>query len=125
MKPPYIDPAPLRREVAKLLVDVILEKISVLNALKSFPKNSDDPSVNACFHILVHYEADEDLRKKDPLYKETQDEFIVETAEMLIKGESLPLNIIKEYEDYYHGDLIYRKMTKENIFKRLRKIINL
>ena len=114
-----------RRQVAKLLVDVILGKIHVLEALKKFPKDSNDPSVSACFHILVHYEADEDLRKKDPLYKETQDEFIVNTAEVLLKGEELPSNIIKEYNEYYESDLIYRKNSKENIIKRLKRIINL
>ena len=114
-----------RRQVAKLLVDVILEKTHVLDALKAFPKNSDDPSISTCFHILVHYEADEDLRKKDPLYKETQDEFIVNTAEVLLKGEELPSNIIDEYNKYYEGDLIYRKNSKENIIKRLKRIINL
>ena len=56
-----------RRAVAKILVDVILGKIKVLDALKNFPKNSDDDSVNICFHILVHYESDEELRKKDQL----------------------------------------------------------
>lgn len=114
-----------RRAVAKILVDVILGKIKVLDALKNFPKNSDDDSVNTCFHILVHYESDEELRKKDQLYKETQDDFLVETAEILLSGNSLPINIINEYKDYYKSDLIYKKMTKENIIKRLGKFINI
>lgn len=114
-----------RRKVAKLLVDVMLGKMTVLSALKSFPNNSPDASVNVCFHILVHYESDEDIRKKDALYKETQDDFIVETAETLAKGESLPVNIINEYKDYYGDDLIYHEMTRANIIKRLQKSINL
>lgn len=114
-----------RRAVAKILVDVILGKIKVLDALKNFPKNSNDDSVNTCFHILVHYESDEELRKKDQLYKETQDDFLVETAEILLSGNSLPINIINEYKDYYKSDLIYKKMTKENIIKRLGKFINI
>ncbi len=115
-----------RRQTAKLIVDVILNKITVLDALKNFPKDSTDPSVKTCFHILVHYESDEELRKKDPLYKETQDDFLVETAETLLKGDPLPVNIIKEYKDFYKQDLFYPdKMTKENILKRLRKFINL
>lgn len=115
----------IRQDVAKLLVDVILGKIKVLDALKKFPKDSDDDSVNTCFHILVHFESDEDLRKRDKLYKETQDEFLVETAEILLSGNSLPLNIINEYKQFYQNDLIYKKMTKENILKRLGKFINL
>ena len=115
----------IRQDVAKLLVDVILGKIKVLDALKKFPKDSNDDSVNTCFHILVHFESDEDLRKRDKLYKETQDEFLVETAEILLSGNSLPLNIINEYKQFYQNDLIYKKMTKENILKRLGKFINL
>lgn len=114
-----------RRKTAKLIVDVILNKITVLEALKLFPKESSDSSVKICFHILVHYESDEELRKKDPLYKETQDDFLVETAETLLRGEPLPVNIIKEYQDYYKTDLFYPEMTKENIWKRLRKFINI
>ena len=114
-----------RRQVAKLLVDVILGKIKVLDALKIFPKDSNDDSVNTCFHILVHFESDEDLRKKDSLYKETQDEFIVETAETLLKGNALPADIISEYKKFYQNDLIYRKNSKENIIKRLKRVINL
>ena len=114
-----------RRRTAKLIIDVVLNKIHVLEALKNFPKNSDDPSVLVCFHILVHYEADEDIRKKDPLYKETQDEFLVETAETLIKGEPLPVNIIKEYKDYYESDLFYKVKHNKSILKRLGKFINL
>lgn len=115
----------LRKKTAKLLIDVVLGKISVLQALKSFPDNSSDLSVNTCFHILVHYEADEELRSKDKLYKETQDEFVVSVAETLLKGESLPVNIIDEYKVFYESDLIYKKNSKENIIKRLRRIINL
>lgn len=115
----------IRQDVAKLLVDVILGKIKVLDALKKFPKDSNDDSVNTCFHILVHFESDEDLRKRDKLYKETQDDFLVETAEILLSGNSLPLNIINEYKQFYQNDLIYKKMTKENILKRLGKFINL
>lgn len=74
----------------------------------------------------MHYESDEALRKKDPLYHDTQDDFLVETAETLLKGDPLPVNIIKEYKDFYNQDLFYPdKMTKENILKRLRKFINL
>lgn len=114
-----------RQTAAKFLIDVILNKITVLEALKNFPKDSIDPSVRVCFHILTHYDADEDIRKKDPLYKETQDEFIVNTAEVLLKGETLPQNIIDEYKNFYGDDLFYKKNSKENIIERLKRSINL
>ena len=110
-----------RRKTAKLIIDVVLNKITVLNALKNFPKDSDDPSVLTCFHILVHYEADEELRKKDSLYKETQDEFMVETAETLIKGDPLPVNVISEYKNYYGEDLFLQGKRQKRHFKTLEK----
>lgn len=113
-----------RIKAAGLLIQVVLQKMSVLEALKKLPKDLNDPSVSACFHILVHFESDEDLRKKDSLYKEVQDEFLVEAADTLSKGEPLPVTIIREYLDFYGSDLIYKKNTKENILKRLKRNIN-
>ncbi len=114
-----------RRCAAKILIDVILNNITVLEALKIFPKDSDDDSVNVCFHILVHYESDTELRMRDSLYKETQDDFLVETAETLARGEPLSANIIAEYKDFYKSDLLYREPTRKNVIKRLLKAINI
>ncbi len=115
-----------RRICAQILVDVILSKIKVLDALKKIPKETGDDSINTCFHILVHYESDEDLRKTDNVYKEVQDDFLVEAAEILARGENLPYNIIKEYKDYYqNSDLFYRKPNRHNFIKRLLKFINI
>ncbi len=114
-----------RIKVSKLIFDVLLEKSSVLEALKNFPKDSVDASVNTCFHILVHYESDADIRKKDILYKEVQEDFLIETAQTLSKGNPLPANIIAEYKEFYGSDLFYKKPTSENLLKRLLKSINL
>ena len=115
-----------RKKVSTLIINVITQKMSVLEALKNYPKNIYDASLNAAFHALVHFEADEDLRKKDALYKQEQDEYLEEIATTLAKGESLPVNIIKSYEKYHKESLIYPNVKdKKNIWQRLKKIINL
>lgn len=114
-----------RKQTALLLFNVLAGKVSVLEALKNFPKNSADESVNVCFHILVHYDADEDIRKNDEAYREEQDEFILNMAQILQNGESLPINIINEYNEFYKDEtLIYPEINKETVISRLKKFIN-
>ena len=109
--------------VSDLIKKVLLSEMTVSEALKSFPK-TDDRSVVASFFALAHIEADEDLRR-DPQYKDEQDEYLIHISQILDKGESLPQNIIQAYEKYYTDSPIYPNMTKENILKRLKKNINL
>ena len=73
----------------------------------------------------MHLEADEDIRKKDAIYREEQDEFVLNMAQLLQNGEDIPINIIKEYNDFYGETLIYPEMNKENIIARLKKFINI
>lgn len=114
-----------RKKVSSLIYDVLVSKMSVLDALKEFPKNLKDPTLGAAFHALVHFEADEDLRKRDALYKEEQDAYLEDMAEILMRGEPLPYNIIEEYTKYHKNSLIYPNMDKKTMFERLKKMINL
>ncbi len=114
-----------RKKAGELFFSVLAGNVSVLEALKKLPKATPDDSINVCFHILVHYAADEDIRKKDPLYRETQDDFILHAAETLQRGEMLPINIINEYNDFYNGNLIYPEINKKTIIARLKKSINI
>ena len=50
--------------------------ICVREAMLAYPKDTEDESLIAAYHALIHYEADEDLRNRDPLYKEEQDDYI-------------------------------------------------
>lgn len=113
-----------RKFVAGLLFDILSGSKTVLEALKIFPKNIPDDSVNVCFHILVHYEADEDIRLKDEVYREEQDDFILNTAETLYKGENLPINIINEYNNFYKETLLYPEINRDTVISRLKKFIN-
>ena len=117
----YIDD---RIYVSNLINSLLVGKMRVLDVLKLFPKRKNDPSLNAAFHAIVHYEADEDLRKRDSLYAQQQDECLYEMALILAKGESLPVNIICEYNDFHDETLIFPEMNKKTIFERLKKMIN-
>ena len=90
-----------------------------------FPKDLHDPSVIAAYHALIHLEADEELRAKDGLYKQEQDDYILNIAETFQKGEPLPQNVIKEYQDFYKWAPSQFSDTKEGIFEKLRRFINI
>ena len=111
--------------VSNLLFSTLTGKISVLQAVSEFPKNYEDKSLDVAFHALVHLEADEDLRKHDPLYLEEQNDYIEMIANTLKTGDSLPANIIMEYEKLYPETVVYKNDTQENVIKRLLKKINL
>ncbi len=119
------DKISLRKKVSNTLFSVLSGETSVLSALSNFPKNTDDKSVNVCFHILMHLEADEDIRKSDNDYREEQDDFILNIAQILQEGGDIPINIIKEYNDFYKETLIYPEINKETIISRLKKFINI
>lgn len=112
-----------RKLVAEILRKVRLGELPVRQALLSFPDVQDDKSIMASYHALVHYEADEDLRAKDDLYKEEQDDYIEFISYILDRGEDLPDNIIKSYEDYYKSaNIPHTKDTKgflESFFRFL------
>ena len=113
-----------RKKIAALVKKVLLGELKVSLALKEFPKDSEDKSVNIALYALTHLEADEDIRAKDALYKREQDDYLMNLAEILEEGYPVPQNIISEYEEYYKESPLYPTMTKENIIKRLKKFIN-
>lgn len=47
----------------------------------------EDPESNESYHMLLHYEADEDIRAKDPDYAAAQRQSLLTAAERLLKGE--------------------------------------
>lgn len=90
-----------RSFVAELIRKVLVGELSVRNAITLFPSGTNDKSIEASFHALVHYEADEDLRKRDILYREEQDDYLTLIFQTLEQGKTLPENIIRNYEKYY------------------------
>ena len=54
-----------RMLVSELIRKVLIGELTVRDAIVNFPANTNDKSIDAAFHALVHYEADEDYRKRD------------------------------------------------------------
>lgn len=113
-----------RKKVASLIRQVLIEKICVREAINSFPHNYEDESIQATYHALVHFEADEDLRKRDILYKEEQDNYLVMLAEILESGEDLPFNIINSYKEFYKNANIPNENNTRGWLKSFFKMLN-
>lgn len=90
-----------RKYVAYLIRQVLISRVCVRKAILNFPRDTEDKSVQAVYHALVHFEADEDLRRRDDVYREEQDDYLEFLADVLDSGEDLPENIIQNYEKYY------------------------
>ena len=114
-----------REYVARLIVSVITERIPVREALLHYPKDNDDKDLMAAYHALIHYEADEDIRRTDIAFKEEQDEYLNMIAELLAEGKNLPLNIIKSYEQYYPEVKLPKSENIINAIKSVCKFLNI
>lgn len=114
----------MRKKVAQLIREVLIGKVCVREAINQFPHDLEDESIQASFHALVHYEADEDLRKRDLLYKEEQDSYLMMLAEILDSGEDLPFNIINSYKEYYKSANIPQGNDFKGKLKSFFKMLN-
>ena len=114
-----------RKYVAQLIRYVLIKNITVREALLNYPPGTTDSSLIAAYHALIHYEAYEDLRLRDPLYKEEQDDYLELLAQILEKGEDLPDNIIKGYKKYYKGANIPNGMDARGIIKSFLRFLNI
>lgn len=113
-----------RAYVGRLLKLVRIGQISVKQALLEYPKDPKDESLIAAYHALIHYEADEDLRAKDSLYKEEQDDYLEFLANTLENCENLPQNIIENYKKYYDTAPILHKKGFVGFIKSFWKDLN-
>lgn len=90
-----------RKKVGDLIIKVLTQNMSVKNALLLFPRGFTDASLKCAWHAICHFEADEDLRQNDLLYKEEQDNYLEMLSNILILGESIPSDILADYKDFY------------------------
>ena len=114
-----------RVKVAELVRKVRIGDMCVREALLQFTPDSEDSSIQAAYHALVHYEADEDLRRRDALYKEEQDDYIEFISFTLEKGDSLPDNIIKSYNRYYKSAPIPHAHNQKGFWKGFLRFLNI
>lgn len=114
-----------RRFVAQLLKQVRLGHLCVREAMLKYPKDTQDESLIAAYHALVHYEADEDIRARDLLYKEEQDDYIEFLAQTLESGSDLPQNIIANYKNFYDSAPILHEKSFKGFLKGFWKNLNI
>lgn len=114
-----------RTYVALLIRKVLIGAITVGEAVRNYPFDTGDKSIEASYHALVHYEADEDLRRRDILYREEQDEYMEMISQTLERGESLPDNIIRNYEKYYPESNIPHSHDKAGSIKSFLRFLNI
>ena len=114
-----------RQYVGRLLRMVRIGQLSVREALLNYPKDIEDDSLIAAYHALIHYEADEDIRLRDRLYREEQDDYIEFLSYTLENGEDLPQNIIDNYNNFYDYAPILHKKGIGGFFKSFWKILNI
>lgn len=120
--PDYI---PHRKYVAQLIINVITSRLMAREALLRFPPDIKDPSIETAWHALCHRESDEEIRLKEPLYKEEQDEYLEMIAFTLQSGDELPQNIINSYKKYHSEALIPHKKGIKGIWKELLTFLNI
>lgn len=111
--------------VSDLIIEVLTNKKTVLEALELFPKEKDDINIKCAFDALMHREADEDLRANVADYAQVQDDFLYDIAMILKDNEKLPKNIIEQYEKFHVDNLIgeWDKPLK-SILKNFKRMIN-
>ncbi len=122
----FDDVVSARKYVGGIIIAVLTDKIIVREALKVFPSNVKDSSIKCAYHALVHREADEDLRHRDLMYRDEQDNYLEQLAQTLQQGQQLPKNIIKNYNQYYRDIEINKKfeLKGQNWLKKLCKFLN-
>ncbi|MBQ3640749.1 hypothetical protein II810_00390 [bacterium] len=113
-----------RQFVSELIRKVLISQISVREALLSFPKDTADKSIYAAYHALVHLEADEDLRARDEVYRDEQDDYLEFIFQTLERNEDLPDNIIKNYEKYYETANILHEDNAKGFLKGFFRFLN-
>ena len=114
-----------RKTVANILRSVRIKRCSVREAMLAYPKDTKDESLIAAYHALVHYEADEDIRARDAMYRQEQDDYIEFLADVLDNGENLLQNIIDNYKQYYVSAPILHQDNSQGFMKSFWKSINL
>jgi hypothetical protein len=112
-----------KQVVSDLIFKVLTEQLCVREAIKLFPLDEYNASIQCAWHALVHYESDEELRKNDPEYAQEQDDYLEMIAFILRDGNDIPQNIIKSYDKYHDSALIPKSNKLSSLIKTLCKFI--
>jgi hypothetical protein len=111
--------------VSDLIMKVLSSELTVSEALSKFPSGRKDINLKCAFDALMHYEADEDLRKNTPQYAQVQDEYLEQIAQILNNGDDMPQNIINMYLKYHKDNLVSdKKKDIKTIVDYMKRMIN-
>lgn len=113
-----------RKNVGILIMKVLTGQLYVKNALLLFPKGVSDPSIKCAWHAICHFEADEDLRKNDLLYREEQDNYLEMISNILCQGDPIPSDILADYKDYYEDANLPISKGIKGFFQSILKFLN-
>ncbi len=113
-----------RQLVGNIIIAVLTERLSVKEGLLLFPKGCEDPSVNAAWHALCHYEADEDIKKQDLEYADRQQELLEMIAFEFKDGNPVAQNIIDSYKPYYSENPVSYEKGIKGFIKKLFRFVS-
>ena len=123
-KEKFVDYTKDRQYVGHIIINVLTERINVKKALLLFPKDSEDSSIQAAWHALCHYEADEDISANDRIYQQEQIDYLEFIAFTFKDGKALPKNVIESYKQYHEDTLIPHAKGLGGIVKKLFRRLN-
>ena len=112
-----------RKFVGILLYDIISRKIPPFEAIQKFPKDIEDSSVKIAWHAIIHFDADEDIRKQDNLHAQEQMSYLESLGKILLEGHPLPENILTEYENLYQETILPKRVTFKEYLKSIFRFI--
>jgi len=114
-----------RKQVAEIIMDVLVGKLTVREGLLKFPKNCDDECLSVAWHALVHFEADEDIARADDVFRDVQVDFLEGLYNILIEGHDLPENLIAGYNRYHKGVDTCQCSGREYFWHEMKKNISI
>ena len=113
-----------RKFVADIIMDVLVGKLCVREALLKFPKDCDDVCCSVAWHAILHFEADEDISSKDDVFRDVQVDFLEGLCNILIAGGDLPEKLIDGYNKYHKGVDTCQCSSKEYFWHEMKKNIS-
>jgi HrpA-like RNA helicase len=114
-------PLSLRQQVAQLLEDVLMERLSPQVAINRWPvpKTVQDPSLECAFWALWHFEADEVQQQTEMYYMDAQLELLRQMARFLAQDQDLPPYMLASYKNHAPVRFYYPHSPWRDYLQRL------
>ena len=115
-----------RRQQAAQLLDLVLdEQLEPRRAINRWPEMGAafDPSLEAAYQALWHFEADEDRHKQEVFYLDAQLELLKQMAGTLRQGHALPKYMTQAYSPDTHIRFFYGGPFLQELLQGLRNCV--